>query len=139
MSGKRSRPVHLRSSSGGNRTKCGHGGVTFSAPITDDPAQATCGNCLATWRAIQRDHGHAVASTSEWHRIEIGRPCPFLACLIDAPHEHPICPECGAVRYGNMSCQTCRDLRGSDLNPHRLVAAALEAQGGNSTETGSTP
>jgi hypothetical protein len=51
------RPVHLRSFSGGNNTKCGRGGVTFSAPITDDPAKATCKNCLATHAAIQRDHG----------------------------------------------------------------------------------
>jgi hypothetical protein len=51
------RPVHLRSTSGGNRTTCGRGGVTFSAPITDDPAQATCKNCLATYRATLRDRG----------------------------------------------------------------------------------
>lgn len=35
-------------------------------------------------------------------------PCPFLLCLEDGPHDHPICPDCGAVRYGNMYCPTCR-------------------------------
>lgn len=34
--------------------------------------------------------------------------CPFLMCLETGPHSHPICPECGAVRYGNLLCQTCR-------------------------------
>lgn len=34
--------------------------------------------------------------------------CPFLTCLIDGPHDHPICPNCGAVRYGNpFNCATC--------------------------------
>ena len=35
-------------------------------------------------------------------------PCPFILCLATGPHEHPICPECGAVRYGNIGCDTCR-------------------------------
>jgi hypothetical protein len=35
-------------------------------------------------------------------------PCPFLTCLQTEPHDHPICPECGAVRWGNMFCETCR-------------------------------
>ena len=35
-------------------------------------------------------------------------PCPFLACLEAGPHDHPICPDCGAVRYGNLTCNTCR-------------------------------
>lgn len=35
-------------------------------------------------------------------------PCPFLTCQETAPHDHDICPECGAVRYGNLFCNTCR-------------------------------
>lgn len=50
-----------------------------------------------------------------------GATCPFLLCLVAEPHTHPACPDCGAVRYGNLHCATCRDLRGDDLNPHALV------------------
>lgn len=36
-------------------------------------------------------------------------PCPFLTCLKQGPHSHPICPDCGAVKYGNpFFCPTCR-------------------------------
>ena len=35
-------------------------------------------------------------------------PCPFLLCLQAEGHSHPVCPACGAVRYGNLSCETCR-------------------------------
>lgn len=38
-------------------------------------------------------------------------PCPFLTCLQIGPHEHPVCPDCGAVRWGNMYCETCRSHR----------------------------
>jgi hypothetical protein len=34
--------------------------------------------------------------------------CPFLTCLELGPHDHPICPACGAVNYGNMFCDTCQ-------------------------------
>jgi hypothetical protein len=34
--------------------------------------------------------------------------CPFLMCLETGPHDHPICPKCGAVRYGNIGCPECR-------------------------------
>jgi len=53
--------------------------------------------------------------------IETGRMCPFLVCHVDEPHAHPVCPACRAVRYGNAFCPACKDLRGSDLNPHRLL------------------
>lgn len=36
-------------------------------------------------------------------------PCPFLTCLKTEPHDHPICPKCGAVRYGNLYCEECRN------------------------------
>lgn len=34
-------------------------------------------------------------------------PCPFLLCQEQATHAHPVCPSCGAVRYGNLFCRTC--------------------------------
>ena len=34
-------------------------------------------------------------------------PCPFLTCTETGPHEHVCCPDCGAVRHGNMFCNTC--------------------------------
>jgi len=36
--------------------------------------------------------------------------CPFLTCLLANPHDHGICPDCGAVRFGNISCATCRSV-----------------------------
>jgi hypothetical protein len=35
-------------------------------------------------------------------------PCPFLTCLKITKHSHPVCPKCGAVRYGNMFCDICK-------------------------------
>ena len=40
--------------------------------------------------------------------------CPFLLCLQTEAHDHPICPDCGAMRFGALDCPTCRlyyDLR----------------------------
>ena len=54
------RPVHLRSLSGGNNATCGRGGVTFSAPIADDPAEVTCKNCV---KAAVRSRRWAVNDT----------------------------------------------------------------------------
>jgi hypothetical protein len=34
-------------------------------------------------------------------------PCPFVTCLDTGPHGHDICPECGAVKFGNAFCATC--------------------------------
>lgn len=34
--------------------------------------------------------------------------CPYLLCLEAGPHDHPVCPQCGAVRYGNIYCPICR-------------------------------
>lgn len=50
-----------------------------------------------------------------------GATCPFLLCLVTEAHTHPVCPDCGAVRYGNIFCPTCRDLRGDNPNPHTLA------------------
>ena len=61
-----------------------------------------------------------------WERMEDGWRCPFLGCHVREAHEHPVCPDCGAVRYGNMFCQTCTSVRSRDLNPHRLVCTNPE-------------
>jgi hypothetical protein len=52
--------------------------------------------------------------------ISFDGPCPFLTCTETEAHEHPCCPACGAVRYGNITCKTCRD-------HHGLVVPALDA------------
>ena len=44
--------------------------------------------------------------------------CPYLTCVVDGPHLHPICPECQTIRYGSWSCATCRAMRlDGELNP----------------------
>ena len=35
-------------------------------------------------------------------------PCPLLTCQETGPHDHEVCPECGSVRHGNITCNTCR-------------------------------
>ena len=40
--------------------------------------------------------------------VRFDGPCPFLMCSARRAHSHPVCPDCGAVRYGNISCPTCR-------------------------------
>jgi len=57
--------------------------------------------------------------------VHFGGPCPFLTCLETGPHEHPVCPECGAVRYGNFYCPVCRRLRA--LEPDEILRAAHPA------------
>ncbi len=46
--------------------------------------------------------------------IHFDGPCPFLLCWELGPHDHPVCPSCGAVRYGNMLCATCQQGRRED-------------------------
>ncbi len=41
--------------------------------------------------------------------VSFDGPCHFLSCLETGPHFHPICPVCGAVRYGNLFCKECRE------------------------------
>jgi len=36
-------------------------------------------------------------------------PCPFLLRLETVAHFHPVCPVCRAVRFGNISCDYCRE------------------------------
>lgn len=47
--------------------------------------------------------------------IEMGKWCPFLLCLVRGPHAHPVCPQCGAVRFGNLSCDLCNAYHGDPL------------------------
>lgn len=49
--------------------------------------------------------------------VEFGGLCPFMACLERGPHQHYICPTCGAVRFGNAFCPMCKVLAG------RLIVA----------------
>jgi hypothetical protein len=63
------RRVHLRDVSFAvQRTYCGHGGPTFSAPITDDPAEATCKTCLRTRRKVVRYHEALAAARRGYER-----------------------------------------------------------------------
>lgn len=39
--------------------------------------------------------------------IFIDGSCWFLTCLETGPHGHDMCPDCGAVRFGNLFCRTC--------------------------------
>jgi hypothetical protein len=38
-------------------------------------------------------------------------PCRFLSCNECLPHDHPICPMCGSVKFSNLSCALCRLVR----------------------------
>lgn len=40
--------------------------------------------------------------------FEIDGTCPLLLCLAEGRHKHPICPKCGAVGFGNISCDVCK-------------------------------
>jgi hypothetical protein len=53
--------------------------------------------------------------------------CPFVGCAKTYPHEHSTCPDCGAVRFGNMFCNTC--VKTWDISPvmkMRLISANTE-------------
>lgn len=39
--------------------------------------------------------------------IFLDGPCPFLTCLENGPDGHDVCPDCRAVRFGNLFCRTC--------------------------------
>lgn len=44
-------------------------------------------------------------------------PCPFALCHAEGPHSHTVCPDCGAVRHGNIFCKTCRAYLDSEQPP----------------------
>lgn len=54
--------------------------------------------------------------------VELAGPCPFLTCEAEGPHRHPICPSCGAVRFGNLFCAECNAFHGRCFTCKRLLA-----------------
>lgn len=50
--------------------------------------------------------------------------CPFVSCTKTYPHDHAVCPDCGAVGFGNTFCNTC--VKTWDISPSfkmKLVTA----------------
>ena len=60
--------------------------------------------------------------------IRFEGPCPFLTCLETNPHEHEICPDCGAVRYGNLYCATCREHWPEELSEFKAQLEEANAE-----------
>ena len=52
--------------------------------------------------------------------VPFNGPCPFLMCLDTGPHVHPVCPVCGAVRYGNMLCKECKKYHDNEKKVNRF-------------------
>ncbi len=50
--------------------------------------------------------------------------CPFLLCQETGPHAHPVCPDCGVVRFGNMFCPTCRRERAKYIDRGDMAVLA---------------
>ena len=48
------------------------------------------------------------ATEDSWTAQVFTWDCPFLSCIEDRPHRHSVCPSCGAVGFGNLSCHQCR-------------------------------
>lgn len=67
--------------------------------------------------------------TVEVKQMHFDGPCPFLLCLADCPHDHPICRVCGAVGYGNLFCEECR----RNIDIHRELAI-IELQANKASE-----
>ena len=42
------------------------------------------------------------------HVMHYTEACCLARCHARGPHDHAICPRCGAVDFGNAYCQTCR-------------------------------
>lgn len=61
--------------------------------------------------------------------------CPLLTCLADGLHSHLVCPECGAVRYGNpFYCKTCRvhyEKEDKDMGVRALTAGQMKEASGH--------
>lgn len=55
-----------------------------------------------------------------------GASCPFLCCPRVGDHSHPVCDECKAVNFGNLTCLTCRTSR---WKYDQEIAAAWRAIG----------
>lgn len=51
-------------------------------------------------------------------------PCPYVSCVEQGPHHHPVCATCGADNHGNASCATCVRAR----DPRSSLLPILEAR-----------
>lgn len=53
-------------------------------------------------------------------------PCPLISCGEQGPHEHAVCPTCGAIRYGNpFHCLTCNVVVSAERIAHGFTAPPL--------------
>jgi hypothetical protein len=66
---------------------------------------------MAQWKPIEE--------FKEGKVMHFDGPCPLLTCFYTGPHSHPICPRCGAVGYGNLTCPVCRE---HIMNRHHIRA-----------------
>jgi hypothetical protein len=66
------------------------------------------GQLLATVRMRRLVERVEMLRDDSLKRVHFDGPCPFLMCLENEPHDHPVCQDCGAVCWGNQSCATCR-------------------------------
>lgn len=57
-------------------------------------------------------------------------PCPFLTCPETGPHGHDVCPECDAVRFGNMCCRTCVTHADYSEETRAVLLAAIDRRDG---------
>lgn len=63
------------------------------------------GVTCAIMRQVELDYAEQIGAEF----MDFDGQCPFLACVEDEPHKHAICPNCGAVRFGNLYCYACRE------------------------------
>lgn len=75
---------------------------------------------IAAWLRKARGPRQAMPPTY----ITIDGYCPFLTCSEPSPHQHAVCPDCGAVRYGNMFCGTCVAHQEVERDALRLIGGA---------------
>lgn len=54
--------------------------------------------------------------------------CPFVSCLQTGAHDHACCPACGAVRFSNSDCTTCRAHHAGEASRTQVVPGAPLAQ-----------
>jgi len=58
--------------------------------------------------------------------------CQFLTCQRNNTHPHPVCPWCGAVRFGNIGCPICNLFdRWVEQNGDRILRFKRERDDGN--------
>lgn len=61
---------------------------------------------LVAIREAERRKGQALKAKT----VHFEGVCPFLTCLLTNPHDHYICPKCGALRFGALDCKVCRSV-----------------------------